>query len=148
MTTQRHEKESAHTGFAALLGNSHMGWLRQHIFVTMTVLEKEALDANFHAHIAETRKERAQYYKSRVKAMDAPEKYLSVIIDAMDQRKTCFPFFCNPPKNIANEHVLKLKIDWSHRPWDWKFHFLGYSTDWWWNKRYSGMPSTVVTLYI
>jgi hypothetical protein len=76
----------------------------------MTIAEKEALDTEFHAHIAETRKERAQYYKSRVKAMESPHKYLSVIVDAMDQRKTCFPYFCNPPKNIANEFVLKLKL--------------------------------------
>jgi hypothetical protein len=74
----------------------------------LTLYEKEDLDLEFHAHIAETRKERCEYYKSRVKAMGKPEKYLSIIVDAMDQRKTCLPYFCNPPKNIANEFILKL----------------------------------------
>jgi len=42
--------------------------------------------------------------------MGKPEKYLSIIVDAMDQRKTCLPYFCNPLKNIANEFILKLKL--------------------------------------
>ena len=36
--------------------------------------------------------------------------YLSIIMDAMDQRKTCAPFFNNPPQNINAEQVLKTKL--------------------------------------
>ena len=35
---------------------------------------------------------------------------LSIIIDAMDQRKTTFPYFSRPDKCIANEYGLKTKL--------------------------------------
>ena len=59
-------------------------------------------DAKFLAHIEETRQERLQYYAAKVKSINNPNRCLSIIMDAMDQRKTCIPFLNNPPKEIAN----------------------------------------------
>lgn len=76
----------------------------------MTAAEREALDIKFYSHICETRKERTQYYASKCKALLHPEDCLSLIMDAMDQRKTAIPFFLNPSKSIAGEYVLKTKL--------------------------------------
>ena len=59
----------------------------------MTVAQRQALDVEFYAHIAETKKERAQYYGAKIKCIAAPEEKISIIMDSMDQRKTSCPFF-------------------------------------------------------
>ena len=78
----------------------------------MTISAREALDLEFYSHIAETRKERqhAQYYSAKYKAISKPDECMSIIMDAMDQRKTCVPFFSNPPKCIGSDYVLKTKL--------------------------------------
>lgn len=76
----------------------------------VSVAKREALDTMFHAHILETKKERARYYKSKQKAIANPDKYLSIIIDAMDQKKTTIPYFSNPDKCIGQEYGLKTKL--------------------------------------
>ena len=76
----------------------------------MTVSAREALDIQFYSHIAETRKERQQYYKAKTKAINNPNQCISIIMDSMDQRKTCVPFFSNPPKCIGSDYVLKTKV--------------------------------------
>jgi hypothetical protein len=76
----------------------------------MTVSSREALDLEFYSHIAETRKERQQYYAAKHKAISNPHECMSVIMDSMDQRKTCVPFFSNPPKCIGADYVLKTKL--------------------------------------
>ena len=62
----------------------------------MSKAAREALDLKFYTHIAETRKERTQYYAAKCKAISTPEDYLSLILDSMDQRKTCIPFYLYP----------------------------------------------------
>lgn len=76
----------------------------------MTAAQRANLDCDFYSHLAETKKERQQYYKAKNKAMTRPTEYMSLIMDSMDQRKTAVPFFSNPPKSIASEHVLKTKL--------------------------------------
>ena len=68
-----------------------------------TEFEKKELDAEFAAHIAEERYEREQYYSARVKSTSFPLKYLSIILDAMDQNKTNLPRYLNPPKALGNQ---------------------------------------------
>jgi hypothetical protein len=55
-------------------------------------------------------KERHAYYAARAKAISHPDKYISIILDAMDQRKTRVPFFTNPAKAVANDFALKTKL--------------------------------------
>jgi hypothetical protein len=47
----------------------------------------EQVQLELRTHIQEERLEREQYYMARAKAADRPDKYLSIIIDAMDQKK-------------------------------------------------------------
>jgi hypothetical protein len=80
------------------------------ICAPMTAAQREALDGNFFCHIAETRKERTQYYSTKCKGANYPDNCLSLIMDAMDQRKTSIPFFLNPPKSVSNCFVLRTKL--------------------------------------
>ena len=76
----------------------------------MTAAQRANLDCDFYSHLAETKKERQQYYKAKNKAMTRPTECMSLIMDSMDQRKTSVPFFSNPPKSIASDYVLKTKL--------------------------------------
>jgi hypothetical protein len=61
-------------------------------------------------HVQEFMTEKNQYYAARAKACSNSNKYMSVIMDAMDQRKTRIPWFTNPAKSIAHDFLLKLKL--------------------------------------
>lgn len=76
----------------------------------LTEAQKAALINATSGHIEEERSERLQYYKARTKCISNPQKGLSIIMDAMDQRKTCIPYFTNPSKAIANDFVLRTKL--------------------------------------
>lgn len=52
--------------------------------------------------------ERRKYYKHIQKAKDQPEKYLSVIIDSMDQSKTQLPHFLYKSNFTGN--MWKLRV--------------------------------------
>ena len=47
--------------------------------------------------------ERQKLYKHRKKCYDAPHKYMGLIIDGMDQKKTLLPHFVRVPKNLKEE---------------------------------------------
>ena len=67
----------------------------------LTLAQREQWDITYFNHVAETKRERAQYYKSRIKGSEsfkvdpqqgtvqllATAMILSIIIDAMDQKK-------------------------------------------------------------
>ena len=55
------------------------------------------------------RGERAKYKKHQVKAQKTPEKYLSLIIDGMDQAKTGLPHFLTRSKVLILEFVYMSK---------------------------------------
>ena len=53
---------------------------------------------------------RHKYYKHAKKARSNPKKYLSIIIDAMDQAKTHLPHFMYVSKYMANMWKLRLNL--------------------------------------
>jgi hypothetical protein len=63
-----------------------------------------------YSYYTEERLEREQYYAARAKAVERPDKFLSIIIDAMDQKKTCVPYFLNPPKSLGLDYFMKTKV--------------------------------------
>jgi hypothetical protein len=56
------------------------------------------------------RKERGVYYNHRHKARNNPNKYLTIIIDGMDQSKTSVPFGCQRTKSTQNLWRLQSHI--------------------------------------
>jgi hypothetical protein len=73
-------------------------------------LVRDQIQLELKTHLCEERMEREQYYSARAKACDRPDKYLSIILDAMDQKKTCVPFFLNPPKCLGSDYFMKTKV--------------------------------------
>jgi hypothetical protein len=71
---------------------------------------RDFLDEKHLKHVHEFMSEKNHYYAARSKCVAHPEKCMSIIMDAMDQRKTRIPFFTNPPKSVSTEHVLKTKL--------------------------------------
>ena len=72
--------------------------------------QRQDLDDRQIKHIEEFMSEKYAYYAARAKCIAHPEQCMSVIMDAMDQRKTRVPYFTNPPKSVANEYTLKTKL--------------------------------------
>jgi len=68
------------------------------------------LDSKHFNHIAEAKKERAQYYKTKIKAIQKCLLILRIVIDVMAQNKTKIPYFDRPDKCIASEQGLKTKL--------------------------------------
>lgn len=56
------------------------------------------------------RDEREKYAKHRCKAEKYPEKYMSIIIDGMDQEKTNIPHILSKPKALAGSYTLDTHI--------------------------------------
>ena len=50
--------------------------------------------------------ERKKLYKHRKTCYDAPNKYLGMIIDGMDQNKTLLPHFFRTPKNLHENNLF------------------------------------------
>ena len=49
-------------------------------------------------------------YKHRKKCYDNPNKYLGLIIDGMDQKKTLLPHFVRTPKNLQEENFIQFHL--------------------------------------
>ena len=70
-------------------------------------MKKKLVDhANIYIHCFSI--ERRKYYKHCLKARTCPEKYVSIIIDGMDQAKSYIPHFLQ--KSKSREAMWKLKI--------------------------------------
>ena len=54
--------------------------------------------------------QRKRYYDNRQKARHEPNKYLSIIIDGMDQNKTNLPHLARKNKSACNMWVLRTHI--------------------------------------
>ena len=54
--------------------------------------------------------ERQKLYKHRKKCYDAPHKYMGLIIDGMDQKKTLLPHFVRVPKNLKEENFIQFHL--------------------------------------
>ncbi|VDI59751.1 Hypothetical predicted protein [Mytilus galloprovincialis] len=61
-------------------------------------------------HLWQQRSERQKYYKHQMKSKREPSKYLSIIMDAMDQNKTMIPHFNKPPKSTDGMWKLKTHL--------------------------------------
>lgn len=72
--------------------------------------EFEALCEQRAAHNYKQGKDRQKYKKHRCKAFDDSDKYLSVIMDGMDQSKTSLPKPRSFSKTQANIEILKQKL--------------------------------------
>ena len=72
--------------------------------------EKVKYRAAYDAHLQHQRDQRLKYYKHRQKAHDYPEKYCSIILDAMDQAKSTLPHVPRDPKAAADCEKLKQKV--------------------------------------
>ena len=53
--------------------------------------EREQIKELRRLHIAKQRKQREKYYKHKRKATENPNKYMSIIMDGMDQKKINLP---------------------------------------------------------
>jgi len=49
-------------------------------------------------------------YKHRKKCYDNPIKYLCLLIDGMDQKKTLLPHFVRTPKNLQEEKIIQFHL--------------------------------------
>ncbi|XP_066302145.1 uncharacterized protein [Branchiostoma lanceolatum] len=56
-------------------------------------------------HLLKQKNERAKYYKHIRKAQDQPQKYISIILDGMDQKKTAIPHYAEKTKDDG-QHQL------------------------------------------
>eukprot|EP01018_Ginkgo_biloba_P024744 Gb_03948 [translate_table: standard] len=54
--------------------------------------------------------ERQKLYKHRKKCYDSPHKYMGLIIDGMDQKKTVLPHFAHIPKNMKEENFIQMHL--------------------------------------
>lgn len=56
------------------------------------------------------RQEREKYAKHRNKSQKYPSKYLSLIMDGMDQQKTDLPHIISNPKSMAGCYTLETHV--------------------------------------
>lgn len=56
------------------------------------------------------RSEREKYAKHRHKSEKHPDKYLSIIVDGMDQSKTDIPHIITNPKAMAGSYKLETHV--------------------------------------
>ena len=67
-------------------------------------------------HLVQSTKERAKFYDHNNKARNGGKtislhKYVSIIIDGMDQEKTCLPHFDRNPKYIDGQDKIELHLN-------------------------------------
>ena len=63
-------------------------------------------------HENQQSRERKKLYKHRKKYFDAPNKYLGVIIDGMDQKKTLLPHLFSYTKNFTGREFHSISLAW------------------------------------
>lgn len=61
-------------------------------------------------HRDQQMKERTKLSKHRRKCLLLGRKYLGVVIDGMDQKKTAIPHWPSPPKNVDKDCLLKVHV--------------------------------------
>jgi hypothetical protein len=75
-----------------------------------TAAEYEKWKGKRDTHFALQREQRRVYYVNRLRAQTHPSEVLSMIIDAMDQKKTELPVMYRKKKKDANMQFIKQKI--------------------------------------
>ncbi|XP_063964995.1 uncharacterized protein LOC129278782 [Lytechinus pictus] len=76
--------------------------LKQSIERTNDKQARKALQQQREDHLTQQKTERMKYYKHAQKARQHPEKYISIIIDGMDQQSTSIPKFYRTAKSISS----------------------------------------------
>lgn len=61
-------------------------------------------------HHKQQTSERKKLYKNQNKCYDNPNKYLGLIIDGMDQKKTLLPHFFRTPKNLQEGNFIQYHL--------------------------------------
>jgi hypothetical protein len=72
--------------------------------------ERQRLKLCYEAHLDHQRRQRARYYKHRNKALQSALLYLSIIMDAMDQKKSELPREVRQSKSSKEKQHLKQKL--------------------------------------
>lgn len=73
-------------------------------------VQKRRIKARRAKHLAEVRIERRNYHNNRHKACVNPDKYLSIIVDGMDQSKTHLPKHTRVTGDDTNAPLLKVHL--------------------------------------
>ena len=71
---------------------------------------REKYLSDYHQHLQHQRKQRLRYYHHRQKATEQPEKYGSMIVDAMDQSKAYLMHLRYRSKEFQEAPKLKQKL--------------------------------------
>ncbi|KAL3696719.1 hypothetical protein R1sor_010795 [Riccia sorocarpa] len=61
-------------------------------------------------HREQQMQERVKLSKHRRKCLVNSSKYLGIVIDGMDQKKTAIPHWPNPPKNVDKDNQIKVHV--------------------------------------
>ena len=74
--------------------------------------EREQIKELRRLHIAKQRKQREKYYKHKRKATENPNKYMSIIMDGMDQKKTNLPVMGRYTKTESplTQRIIGVKV--------------------------------------
>ncbi|XP_061174842.1 uncharacterized protein LOC133183984 [Saccostrea echinata] len=84
--------------------------IKEHLSTCRDKSQREKLIKMREKHLRQQNEERKKYYKHISKAKNNPEKYLSIIVDAMDQNKTYLPHFLYNGKYLSNMWKLRLNL--------------------------------------
>eukprot|EP01018_Ginkgo_biloba_P036201 Gb_02275 [translate_table: standard] len=72
--------------------------------------ERDLVTSALQEHREQQACERQKLYKHRKKCYDSPHKYMGLIIDGMDQKKTVLPHFARIPKNMKEENFIQMHL--------------------------------------
>eukprot|EP01018_Ginkgo_biloba_P010915 Gb_30936 [translate_table: standard] len=72
--------------------------------------ERDLVTSALQEHREQQARERQKLYKHRKKCYDSPHKYMGLIIDGMDQKKTVLPHFARIPKNMKEENFIQMHL--------------------------------------
>lgn len=99
--------------------------ITEHIRCTQDKKDRVSWTQRKQLHMDQQAGERKKYYKHQKKAVSYPDKYLSIIIDGMDQSKTHLPHWIQCSKRGKLPPVLYLQLDNCYRDCK-NIHILGF----------------------
>ena len=74
------------------------------------IAQKECYKKSLTDHRDSQAKERKKAMHHRDKALKSPGRYMCLMIDGMDQKKTCLPHFARLPKDIAEDCLVQMHL--------------------------------------
>jgi len=78
--------------------------------------KREVILPAFLEHIKQEQAQRTAYHANVHKALTEPDKYLSIIIDAYDNKKSVLPYFKGCPKSLEGKQRIAMKVMQVRRP--------------------------------